>query len=66
MRNIISTALVFAISPWMDGMGVYNMFVLLSVIAAAVALTCIPIIIWGRSFRIRYAEKYRALAALQY
>jgi hypothetical protein len=50
----------------MEGMGVYNMFVLLSVIAAAIALTCVPLIIWGRRFRIHYAEKYRVFAALQY
>ncbi|KAH6995224.1 major facilitator superfamily domain-containing protein [Ilyonectria destructans] len=66
VRNIIATALVFAVTPWMTNMGVYNMFVLLGCIAAAIALTCIPLIIWGRDYRVKYADKYAHFAALQY
>ncbi|KAM6520091.1 hypothetical protein FALCPG4_013643 [Fusarium falciforme] len=58
VRNIIATGLVFAVSPWMAGMGVYDMFVLLGCIAAAIALTCVPLMIWGRKFRARLAPKY--------
>ncbi|KAF7557780.1 hypothetical protein G7Z17_g443 [Cylindrodendrum hubeiense] len=66
VRNIIATALVFAVTPWMTNMGVYNMFVLLGCISAAIALTCIPLIIWGRKFRVQLADKYAHYAALQY
>lgn len=66
MRNIISTALVFAVTPWMEGMGVYNMFVLLGCLSIAVALTCVPLMIWGRSWRARLAQRYEHFAAKQY
>ncbi|KAH7152662.1 major facilitator superfamily domain-containing protein [Dactylonectria macrodidyma] len=66
VRNIIATALVFAVTPWMTNMGVYNMFVLLACIATAVAFTCVPMIVWGRAYRVRLAEKYAHYAALQY
>ncbi|KAK7419043.1 hypothetical protein QQX98_003545 [Neonectria punicea] len=66
VRNIIATALVFAVTPWMTNMGVYDMFVLLGCIAAAIALTCVPLIIWGRGYRVQLADKYRHFAAQQY
>ena len=66
VRNIISTALVFALSPWMAGMGVYNMFVLLGCLAIAVALTCVPLMIWGRKWRKNLAPKYEYYTAKQY
>ncbi|KAJ3549942.1 hypothetical protein NM208_g245 [Fusarium decemcellulare] len=66
VRNIIATGLVFAVSPWMEGMGVYDMFVLLGCIAAAIALTCIPLIIWGRKFRAQLAYKYDYFIDQQY
>ncbi|KAF4336859.1 HOL1 substrate-H+ antiporter [Fusarium beomiforme] len=66
IRNVIATGLVFSASPWMEGMGVYNMFVVLSCISALVALTCIPMIIWGRKFRTRLAGKYDYYIDQQY
>ncbi|RSL83956.1 hypothetical protein CDV31_016767 [Fusarium ambrosium] len=66
VRNIIATGLVFAVSPWMAGMGVYDMFVLLGCIAAAIALTCVPLMIWGRKFRAQLAPKYDYFIDQQY
>lgn len=66
VRNIISTALVFAVTPWMEGMGVYNMFVLLGCLGVGVALTCVPLIIWGRKWRANLAPKYEYFAAKQW
>ncbi|KIW76508.1 hypothetical protein Z517_11254 [Fonsecaea pedrosoi CBS 271.37] len=66
VRNIISTALVFAITPWMTNMGVYNMFVLLGCLSIAVVLTCVPLIIWGRKWRAHFAGRYEYFAAKQY
>ncbi|KAJ4315296.1 hypothetical protein N0V84_008452 [Fusarium piperis] len=66
VRNIIATGLVFAVSPWMAGMGVYDMFVLLGCIAAAIALTCVPLMIWGRKFRAKLAPKYDYFIDQQY
>ncbi|KAL6246098.1 hypothetical protein RBB50_007251 [Rhinocladiella similis] len=66
VRNVISTGLVFAITPWMNGMGVYNMFVLLGCLSIAVALTSVPFVIWGRTWRVRMAGKYEHFIAKQY
>ncbi|KAF4335864.1 HOL1 substrate-H+ antiporter [Fusarium beomiforme] len=66
VRNAIATALVFATTPWMTGMGVYNMFVVLGCISTVVAFTCIPMVIWGRAFRVRLAGKYEHYTNLQY
>ncbi|ETI25008.1 hypothetical protein G647_04378 [Cladophialophora carrionii CBS 160.54] len=66
VRNIISTGLVFAVTPWIAGMGVYDMFVLLGCLSVAVALTCIPLIVWGRAWRARLAGRYEHFAAKQY
>jgi hypothetical protein len=66
VRNIISTGLVFAITPWIAGMGVYNMFVLLGCLSIGVALTSVPLMIWGRKWRIKFAGRYEYFAAKQY
>ncbi|KAM5350334.1 hypothetical protein ACJ41O_006839 [Fusarium nematophilum] len=66
IRNIIATGLVFAVSPWMAGMGVYNMFVLLGCIAVVIAFTCVPLIFWGRRFRAQLAPKYDYFIDQQY
>ncbi|KEF62807.1 uncharacterized protein A1O9_00780 [Exophiala aquamarina CBS 119918] len=66
VRNIISTGLVFAITPWMEGMGVYNMFVLLGCLSIAVALTSVPLMIWGRSWRARLAGRYEYFVSKQF
>ncbi|KAF5011312.1 hypothetical protein FDECE_2562 [Fusarium decemcellulare] len=60
VRNVLATVLVFAATPWMEGMGVYNMFVVMGCIATAVALTCVPLIVWGRKFRIQLADNSMA------
>jgi hypothetical protein len=53
-------------TPWMAGMGVYNMFVLLGCLGLAVALTSVPMIIWGRKWRVQLAGRYEFYAAKQY
>lgn len=66
VRNAISTGLIFAIPPWIGTMGVYDMFVVCAVLAAVIALTCVPLIIWGREWRIALARKYQKFAERQY
>ncbi|VUC33661.1 unnamed protein product [Clonostachys rosea] len=66
VRNAIATALVFAITPWMETMGVYDMFVVIGCIATGVALTSVPVIIWGRRFRVQLADKYAHFIDQQY
>lgn len=66
VRNAISTALIFAVPPWMTNMGIYDMFVVCGVLAALIALTCVPLIIWGRLFRQRLAGRYMKYEERQY
>ncbi|KAJ4258878.1 hypothetical protein NW762_007965 [Fusarium torreyae] len=66
VRNVIATILVFAVTPWMAGMGVYDMYVVLGCLSTAVALTCIPMVIWGRRFRVKLAAKYDYFIDQQY
>lgn len=66
VRNIIATALVFAASPWMASMGVYDMFVLLGCVAVAIAPTCVPLMIWGRRLRAKLAAKCNYFIGQQY
>lgn len=66
VRNAISTGLIFAIPPWIDAMGVYNMFAICAVLAAVIALTCLPLIVWGRKWRILLTGRYQKYAERQY
>ena len=58
VRNIITTALVFALTPWMDGMGVKWMFILLGILAVVFALMAVPYIIWGKRWRAKSAARF--------
>jgi hypothetical protein len=66
VRNIMAMNLVFVITPWFNGMGVYNTFILLGCIAIAFSLTAIPMYIWGMKLRISRAAKYRYYAGKQF
>ncbi|EXJ56382.1 uncharacterized protein A1O5_12649 [Cladophialophora psammophila CBS 110553] len=66
VRNIITTILVFSIAPWMEGMGIYNMFVLLGCLSAVISFSCVPFLFWGRAWRVRLAAKYKYYASKQY
>ena len=58
----MATVMTFVIPIWADNMGFYNMFALLGGLAALIALTCVPLIIWGRHWRVKLADLYAKLA----
>lgn len=58
VRNIVTTALVFSLTPWINGMGVKWMFVLLGCIGAGFAFLSIPFILWGKKWRIKSTERF--------
>jgi hypothetical protein len=62
VRNGISTGMIFAVPPWMVNMGIYDMFVVCGVLAAVIALTCVPFLIWGRAWRVKLASRYAKYA----
>jgi MFS family permease len=62
VRNGMATMMTFIIPVWQSQMGVYNMFLLLGVLAAVIMLTCVPLMIWGRRWRMKLGDRYMALA----
>ncbi|KAG4441700.1 hypothetical protein IFR05_002834 [Cadophora sp. M221] len=62
VRNGLATVIVFAFNPWVTAMGYRNTFILCAMLALVSMLTAIPMIIWGKRFRIKFADKYRHYA----
>lgn len=62
----MATILVFALSPWFDGMGIYNSFILLGCLATAFMLTAVPMVLYGKKFRAKSVEKYRYYGKRQF
>lgn len=59
MRNTISFALIFGITPWVDGMGVQNAFISVAfILGFAFWITAVPVLIWGKRSRTRSAHTY--------
>jgi hypothetical protein len=63
VRNGLATAIVFAFNPWVADMGYKNTFILCGSLSLFFNLLCMPMIIWGRAWRVRFAEKYKRDAA---
>ncbi len=66
VRNGMATVMTFVIPIWANKMGVYNMFALLGGLAGLIALTCVPLIIWGRHWRMKLADLYAEMAKEDY
>ncbi|KGO67162.1 Major facilitator superfamily domain, general substrate transporter [Penicillium italicum] len=65
MRNILSVIVLFVLTPWVNGMGMKNLHILIAVIAFVIQLAPIPLLIWGKKARIATAPSYRKMAANQ-
>jgi hypothetical protein len=65
-RNIVATAFVFAIGPWVDGIGMKNVFVMLGVLMTVILLSVFIFIFNGKKFRVKGAARYRFFAGEQF
>lgn len=65
MRNILSVIVLFVLTPWVNGMGMRDLHILVAVVAFIILLLPIPLLIWGKKARIATASRYRAMAANQ-
>jgi len=65
-RNIVATAFVFAIGPWIDGIGMKNVFTMLGVLITVILLSVFIFIFYGRIFRVKGAARYRRYAGKQF
>lgn len=64
-RNVMATVMVFALPPWIKGMGVYNTFILLGCLAVTINGLVILFLIWGKYWRIKTKERYNRYAQKQ-
>jgi hypothetical protein len=59
-RNGIAVVILFCLSPWIDGMGLQNMFILIGVLSFVILLAPLPVFLrWGKQARIATIQKYR-------
>ncbi|KAL1296942.1 hypothetical protein AAFC00_004548 [Neodothiora populina] len=66
VRNCFSTAFVFALTPWVDAVGLKYTVVTCVVIACVILAFLGVFIKWGKTFRVRSAERYHRYAQRQY
>ncbi|RDW89776.1 putative synaptic vesicle transporter SVOP-1 [Coleophoma cylindrospora] len=64
-RNIVATVFVFAISPWIAGIGMQNVYIMLGVLTVAILLSVFVFIFYGKRIRSKTASKYRFFAGKQ-
>lgn len=62
-RCAISIIGPFTITPWLDRVGVTNVFIMCGFINLFINSLGIPLAIWGKKARILLAPRYRKLSA---
>lgn len=58
-RNALATVFIFALSPWIAGVGMANVYVTIGVIGIVVLLFVFVFIIKGKKFRSMTAKRYK-------
>ncbi|KAE8440904.1 hypothetical protein EG329_006325 [Mollisiaceae sp. DMI_Dod_QoI] len=66
IRNIIGTIFVFALTPWINAVGIQNVIITITVIGTVVLAFVFLFIFKGKSFRVRSAKRYRGYAEKQF
>ncbi|OAR00075.1 hypothetical protein LLEC1_05385 [Akanthomyces lecanii] len=64
-RNAISVLVLFALTPWINAMGLRNLHIMISVLCCVLLLLPVALIIWGKKARIATAARYREMAHRQ-
>ena len=58
VRNTMSFAIGYGITPWVTNMGLQNCFITAAFVGFAQVLTVFGMIRWGKSLRVRSIPKY--------
>ncbi|CZR64625.1 related to transporter protein HOL1 [Phialocephala subalpina] len=58
IRNTLSFAINYGITPWINAEGQRNTFITVAVIALVCNATMFPAIIWGKKLRMKSADRY--------
>ncbi|ATY63700.1 Major facilitator superfamily transporter [Cordyceps militaris] len=65
IRNLLTVGILFALTAWLDGMGIRDTHIIIAVLAAVILVGPVALIIWGKKARIRTAAAYRRMAMRQ-
>jgi MFS family permease len=65
IRNTIGFAFSYAITPWIDAMGLRDCFISVSLIPFFCTYTFLAVIFWGKSWRRLSAKRYWQFVSLQ-
>jgi MFS family permease len=65
IRNTIGFAFSYAITPWIDAMGLQDCFISVSLISFFCTYTFLAVVFWGKSWRRLSAKRYWQFVSLQ-
>ncbi|KAL3444561.1 major facilitator superfamily domain-containing protein [Aspergillus insuetus] len=65
IRNGFAATVRFAFTAWLEGMGLQNTFILIGMIALVSAVVPVCLLFFGKSARVRTAERYGAFKGRQ-
>ncbi|KAJ5807739.1 Major facilitator superfamily domain general substrate transporter [Penicillium riverlandense] len=65
MRNILSVIVLLVLTPWVEGMGLQNLHILIALINFVILLLPVPLLIWGKRARVATATRYKKMAQKQ-
>lgn len=65
MRNILSVIVLLVLTPWVEGMGLQNLHVLIALINFVILLLPVPLLVWGKRARVATATRYKKMAQKQ-
>lgn len=51
IRNTMSFAIGYGITPWLDSLGLQNCFISVAFVALAICAVFVPFIVWGKRMR---------------
>jgi hypothetical protein len=66
VRNVFATVVVFVLTPWVTALGLHGMFTCIGCLALFLNMLVVPMIIWGKTFRIMCAKRYAEMAERQF
>ncbi|UPK94441.1 hypothetical protein LCI18_005376 [Fusarium solani-melongenae] len=66
VRNTFSTAFIFALTPWIEKIGITYVFVTILLLATIILGFFGVLLRWGKAFRAHCAPRYQYYAARQY
>lgn len=64
-RNVLAVVVLFTLTPWIDGMGLQNLHVLVAAILCAILLIPVLLLLWGKRARSWSGKRYMAMSQRQ-